>query len=129
MRAVPTATPFAGAGWVVGNDDFQSGRGGELCEFVFPEPGPVSVGSAAVGGDEDSAGVRIFLFAHALPPFVDGGDGEDRCVMVDTHGDPGAVVDQVVDSVGNGLTVGLVGEIIGGHLDGFALWMPFLAGL
>ena len=89
----------------------------------------MSVGSAAVGCDEDSAGVRIFLFAHTLPPFADGGDGEDRCVMVNSHGDPGAVVGQVVDSVGNGLTIGLIGKIIGGNLDGFALWMPFPAGL
>jgi hypothetical protein len=93
--------PFTGARRVMGDDDFQSGRGGESREFVFPEPGSVSVGSAAVGCDEDSAGVGILLFAHVLPPLFDGGDGEDRGVMVDAHGDPGAVVSQVVDSVGN----------------------------
>jgi hypothetical protein len=49
--------------------------------------------------------------------------------MVDAYGDPGAVAGQVVDSIGNGFAVGLLGEIIGGHLDRFALWMPFLASL
>lgn len=121
--------PFAGARRVVRDNNFQSGPGGELCEFMFPEPGPVPVGSAAVGCDEDSLGVWIFLFAPVLPPFVDGSDGEDRGVMVDTHRDPGAVVGNVVDSVGDGLAVGLIGKVVGGHLDRFALWMPFLAGL
>jgi hypothetical protein len=80
---------------------------------MFPEPGAVSVGSAAVGRDKDSAGVGIFFFAHVLPPLFDGGDGKDRGVMVDAHGDPGAVVGQVVDPIGDGFTVGLIEEIIG----------------
>jgi len=49
--------------------------------------------------------------------------------MVDAYGYTGAVMAQVVDSIWNGLAVGLVGEIIGGHFDRFALWMPFLASL
>ena len=31
------------------------------CEFVFPEPESVSVGSATIGSDEDSAGVGVVL--------------------------------------------------------------------
>jgi hypothetical protein len=69
--------PFAGAGRVMGDDDVQPSCRGESCEFVFPQPESVSVGSAAIGGDEDSAGVGVFLFAHVLPPLVDRGDGED----------------------------------------------------
>ena len=49
--------------------------------------------------------------------------------MVDAYGDPGAVVGQVVDSIRNGLAVGLLGKIVSGHLDRFALWMPFRASL
>jgi len=121
--------PFAGAGRVVGDDDVQPSCCGESCEFVFPEPESVSVGSAAVGGDEDSAGVGVFLFAHVLPPLVDRGDGEHCGVVVDAYGDPGAVIGQVVDSIGNGFAVGLFGEVIGGHLDRFTLGMPFPASL
>lgn len=66
---------------------------------------------------------------HALPPFFDSGSSEDRCVMVNAYGDPGAVVGQVVDSVGNRFTVSLSGEIIRGHVDWLTLRMPFLAGL
>ena len=89
----------------------------------------MSVGPTTVGGDEDSACVGIFLLTHVSPPFFDGGDGEDRCVMVDSHRDPGAVVGEVVDPVGNGFAVGLIGEVIGRNLDWLTLWMPFLAGL
>jgi hypothetical protein len=49
--------------------------------------------------------------------------------MVDSHGDPGVVVGQVVDSVGNGLTIGLIRKVVGRHIDRFALWVPFFAGL
>ena len=49
--------------------------------------------------------------------------------MVDAYGDPGAVVGQVIGSIRNGFAVGLLGEIIGGHLDRFAPWMPFMASL
>ena len=96
---------------------------------MFPQPESVSVGSATVGGDENPAGVGVFLFTHVLPPLGDRGDGEDRGVVVDAYGDPGAVVGQVVDSIRNGLAIGLLGEVIGGHLDRFALGMPFLASL
>ena len=65
-ESVLDLVPFAGAGRVMGHNDFQSGRGGESREFVLPEPGAVSVGSATVGGDEDSAGVGIFLLAELV---------------------------------------------------------------
>ncbi len=79
--------PFAGTGWVVADGDVESSCLGQAGEFVFPEPGAVSVGSAAVGGDddeeEDPAGAGVLFFADLLPPFFDGGYGEDRRVVVD----------------------------------------------
>ena len=89
----------------------------------------MSVGSAAVGGDEDPAGVGVFFFADLLPPFFDGGYGEDRRVVVDADRDPGAVVGQVVDPIGYGFAVSLAGEVVGGHLDWFAFRVPFSASL
>jgi hypothetical protein len=80
----------------------------------------VPVGSAAVSGDEDPAGVWIFFLADLLPPFFDGVDGEDRRVVVDSDGDPGAVVGQVIDPVGYGFAVSLTGEVVGGDFDWFA---------
>lgn len=49
--------------------------------------------------------------------------------MVDADGDPGAVVGEVVDSVGDGFAVSLIGKIVCGDVDWFTLWIPFLAGL
>ena len=96
---------------------------------MFPQPGAVPIGSAAVGGDEQPPGVRVFLPPHLLPPFFDGGHREDRGVVVDADGDPGAVVGEVVDPVGDGLAVGQVGEVVGGHLLGCADRLPLLPGL
>lgn len=53
--------PFAGAGWVVADGDVESGGRGEPGEFEFPEPGAVSVGAAAVGGDEELSCVGVFF--------------------------------------------------------------------
>jgi len=49
--------------------------------------------------------------------------------VVDTDRDPGTVIGQVIDSVGNGFAVGLTGEVVSGHLDWFALRVPFFAAL
>jgi len=84
----------------VADGDVESGCLGQSGEFELPQPGAVSVGSASVGGDEYPAGAGVFFLAHLLPPFVDGGDGEDRRVVVDADRDPGVVLRQVVDPVG-----------------------------
>lgn len=89
----------------------------------------MAVGSAAVGGDEDPAGVGVFFFTDLLPLFFDGGYGEDRRVVVDADRDPGAVVGQVVEPVGYGFAVSLAGEVVGGHLDWFVFRVPLPAGL
>lgn len=52
-----------------------------------------------VADDDFQSGVGDIFPTHVLPPFFDGGNGEDRGVMVDSDGDPGAVVGQVIDSV------------------------------
>lgn len=121
--------PFAGAGWVVTDDDLQPGHGGKSGEFEFPEPGAVAIGASTVGGDEDPLGIWISVLAHLLPPFIDGSDSEDRRVVIDTDRHPGAIIGQVVHTVWNGFAVSLAGEIIGGHLDWFTLPVPFFTGL
>jgi hypothetical protein len=76
-KPVLDLVPFAGSGWVVADGDVEPGRLGQPDEFEFSQPGTVSVGSAAVGGDEEPAGVGVFFLTHLLPPFLDGGDSED----------------------------------------------------
>ena len=49
--------PFAGSGWEVADGDLQSGLGGQGGEFGLPQAGAVSVGAAAVGGDQQPARV------------------------------------------------------------------------
>jgi hypothetical protein len=120
---------FAGAGWVVADGDIESGGRGESGEFMFPEPGSVSVRSAAVGGDEDSCGVGVFLLSHGVPPWFDGGHGEHGGVVVHADRHPGAVVAEVVDPVGDRRALCRVGEVVGGHLHRLAGGLPLPAGL
>ena len=89
--------PLTGSGWIVADGDFESGFLGQSGEFEFPEPGAMSVGSATVGGDENPAGVGVLYLADLSPPFVDGGHGENRRVVVDADREPGAVIGHVVD--------------------------------
>jgi hypothetical protein len=77
----------------------------------------MSVGSATVGGDENPAGLGVLLLADLSPPFVDGGHGENRRVVVDADRDPGAVIGHGIDPIGNCFAVSLAGEVVGGHLD------------
>jgi hypothetical protein len=63
--------------------DVPSCGGGERGEFACPQPGAVSVGSSAVGRDEDTAGVGVVVLTHLLPPCPDGGDGDERGIVVD----------------------------------------------
>src|SRR5262249_36009659 len=121
--------PFAGAGRVVGDNDFQPSRRGESREFVLPEPRPVPVRSTTIGRDEDSAGAGVFLLAHLAPPFLDSRDSEYRCVVIDAHRHPGAIAGQIVNPVGDRFPLGIVREVISGHLDRLPLWMPFLTSL
>ena len=95
-RAVPTATPFAGAGRAVAEDDVESGCCSEPGEFEFPWPGAVSVRSAAVSDDEDPPRIGVLVLAHRVPPLFDGGYGEYRRVVVDTYIGPSAVIGEVV---------------------------------
>src|SRR2546423_13317345 len=97
--------PFARAGWVVADGDIQSGGGGQSGEFEFPQPGAVTGGASSVGGEEDSPGLGISVFSPLLPPFIDGGDSEDRRVMIEAGRQPSNVFGQNVDSRGEGFSL------------------------
>ena len=68
--------PLAGAGWVVADDDLQTGCGGQSGEFVFPQPWSVPVGTTAIRCNHQSVCVGVFFVSHLVPPFFDGGHGE-----------------------------------------------------
>jgi hypothetical protein len=56
--------PFAGTGWVVADNDVQSGGGGAPGKFEFQSQGAMAIRSSAVGGDEDAACIGMLVLAH-----------------------------------------------------------------
>src|SRR6266581_6175856 len=84
-----------GGRWQTG--DGKAGLGGQLGQLDLPQPGPVSVGSAAVGGDQQPPGVRIGNGPGLAPPGPDRRDGELGGVVIDADVDPAGVRADVVD--------------------------------
>src|SRR5882672_477400 len=95
--------PFAGAGRKVTDRERQVEVVGEALEGPLPQARPWSVAAAAVGGDQERAGARKAMPAHARPPQPNRVDGKFRRVMVDADADPAFVIRKVVDAIGNGL--------------------------
>ncbi len=54
--------PFAGAGWIVADMNVKAGCFGEASQFMFPQPGAGTVGSASVSGDQYAGGISCFPF-------------------------------------------------------------------
>ena len=107
--------------------DLQPGLGGELGQLGLPQSGPVAVGAAAVGADQQPSRVRVGVLADGVPPAADGLNGELRGVVVGAHVDPAGVGRHVVDAVRDGLAEVLVGEVVHVDLLGLAAGPPFPA--
>src|SRR3954452_25222249 len=74
-QAVLDLVPLRGAGRIVTDRDRQPGLVGKLLQLELPQPNPNSIGTAAVGRDQQPLGTRIAL---APDPLVPGPDGVDR---------------------------------------------------
>src|SRR6185437_11102442 len=85
---------------------------GEALELPLPHARPVRVASAGVCREEELGRVRVALLAHQLPPRGDRRHGEYRRVVVRADVDESAVVDDVVDAVGDRLPDGVAREIV-----------------
>jgi len=66
--------------------DLEPGLIGEFLQLELPQPRPVAVGPAAVGGDRQPRDVRVALGAEVLPPAADRVDRELRGVVIDPDG-------------------------------------------
>src|ERR1700751_882623 len=72
-EAVLDLVPLAGAGRQVANYDVEAEFVGQLLQFAFPQPYPRAVAAAAIGGDQQSAGVGVTRPADGLPPLAGAG--------------------------------------------------------
>ena len=95
-QPVPDLVPLGGAGREVAHRDLQSRFRGEPGQLRRPCRGPVAVGAAGVGGDQQLPRARVAGLPERVPPAADRFHGERRGVMVgaDVH-EPGIVPDVV----------------------------------
>ena len=113
----------------VADGDLQAsfcGKGGQL---GLPQPGPVPVGPAAVGGDQQPPRAGVGRLAGLVPPGGDRGHREGGGVVVGAHAHPAGVAGHVVHPVGGHLAQLLVDEVMDVHRLGGALGLPFGAAL
>jgi hypothetical protein len=82
----------------------------------LPGPGPVAVGPAGIGGDQQPPRRRVVRPAAARPPAADGFHRERGGVVVGAHVHPAGAGGQVVDPVRDHLPVPPAGEIVIGGL-------------
>lgn len=69
----------------------------------FPEPVSAAVAGAAVGGDEQLAGIAVALRAHLAPPSANGFGGKAGGVMIDAHAHPTLILTYIEYAIGNSL--------------------------
>ncbi len=95
--------PLAGAGWKVANLEGHLHFIGELLQFAPPQTYAVAIAPAAVRGNQQSAGLRIGLIPHLVPPAADALYRELGRVVVDPDIDPTGIGCQIIDTVGGNL--------------------------
>src|SRR6202167_5132706 len=71
-EAMLDLVPLAGAGRQVTHGDGNAELVGQLLELDLPQLDARTVAAAAIGGDQQTAGVRVALAPHELPPASNG---------------------------------------------------------
>ena len=92
--------PFARARRKMADPNRQPRSVGQLLQLKLPQPQPISVAPAAVGGDQQLPGPGVQASALRSPPPLDRGHREGARVMVGSHIHKPAVASQIVDAVG-----------------------------
>src|SRR5579859_5532566 len=98
-QAVLDLVPLARPGREVADGDLETRLVGQLLELELPQPDPVAVAPAGVGGDEQARRIGIQFLAHGLPPAPDALDREGGRVVVGPDAHPGLVGGDVVDPI------------------------------
>ena len=116
--------PLGGSRWHVHHGDRDAEFAGEPGQFHFPQPQPVPVGAAGVGGDQQAPRIGVSLPAQRVPPAADRRHGERGGVAVGADRHPAGVGTDVIHPVGHRLAQLLIDEVVGVHLLRLALRPP-----
>src|SRR5260370_39329913 len=60
--------PFARSGRIVAHINLKARSGVQPGELEHPQPGPMSIGAAAISTNEDAPSIRVLLAPHFPPP-------------------------------------------------------------
>jgi hypothetical protein len=60
-------------------------------QFAFPQPHPPAVAAAAIGGDQQTGGVRVTQPTDIAPALADAVHGKGGRVMIDAHAHPAGI--------------------------------------
>jgi len=89
-------------------------------EVVLPQPIALAIPPPAVGGDQQPRRGGIALAAQLVPPLLNGGHCKLGRIMRDADRDPGLVVHEVIDPVGDRFSPLGIRKVVGVNCD----WLP-----
>src|SRR5271166_5153483 len=95
--------PLAGSRRHMTDLDYQVQLVGQLLQLQAPQANPVAVAAAALGRNQQTAGVWIARMAHFPPPAPNAFDGEFGRVVIDPNAHPALIGSDIVDPVGRHL--------------------------
>jgi len=95
--------PFAGPWRIMADLDNDPNGIRQPLELVLPQPIAMAITSSAVRSDQQPRRWGIALAAQLFPPLLKGGNRKLGCIMSDANRDPGFVVREVIDPVGDRL--------------------------
>jgi hypothetical protein len=91
------------------------------CSSRFHRRTPGAVAAAAVGGDQQTTGLRMAGATHAVPPTADRVDCEAGGIVVDADTHPSRVAGDVIDPIRHGATKLRDQKIVHPHRLGLSL--------
>ncbi|SAL21509.1 hypothetical protein AWB68_00825 [Caballeronia choica] len=99
-HAVLDLVPFAGARRKMTDLYLHLQFIGQVLQLPVPQAHSIAVAAAAVGGNQQAAGVLIHRLTHFPPPAANALDGKFCGVVIDADVDPSGVRRQVIDAIG-----------------------------
>lgn len=108
--------PFAGSRRQMADRNAQASLCGKPLQLHLPQPVANSIRTASISHNQELLTGRIQAAPNAAPPAPDTLHGKLRGLVINTHIDEAAVVDHIVNPIGNRFPVSDGAVII--HIDG-----------
>ena len=117
-QAMLNRIPLGSSGRIMRHSDRQSEFIRHSLQSIFPSPGAIAVGIAAVTFDQQFISVRVVSLPDLHPPASDGGHRKLRRLVRSSDDDEPLVAPHIVNPKGNGHALSMAGKVIGQHFGG-----------